>query len=158
MSNSVYGYFYTDSTEKVAEFLRTENRHLRLGIFQIHPSELYNYPAHLLPEQSEKLYCFIIGDNPESRNATYLVDGYDYAPIADIALPLKSGDRIGLLAELLHCLMTLTCDGRLYVAITDCDQIERTKNVRSRDIKEVLLNDIGTEGPPDILYCIGTGP
>jgi len=158
MSNSVYGYFYFDNTINVTEELRVSKRPTSLGLFQIHPSELYNFPPDLLPRKNTKPYCFLIGDNPSTRNATYLVDGYDYESSAGIALPLKSADRIELLADLLEDLMALSGDRRLYVAITDCDQIEKTKRIPSQEIKDELLKDIGTEGPPDTLYCLRSCP
>lgn len=159
MSYSVYGHFYTDRLGEVADLMRAHQRSMILGVFQTHVSELYNYPAHVLPKQSAQLFCFLIGDSPKTRNATYLVDGYDYDSMAEIALPRMSKERLMILAELFQSFIELTRNGRIYVAITECDPIARTKNVHSQNILDELLNDIEREGgPPDTLYCIEGNP
>lgn len=154
MSNSIYGYIYTDNPARVAESIRGSIRATTLGVFAIEPSELRNYPMQLLPQKNENLFCFLIGDSGETWNATYLIDGYDYDPSAQIELPRNSGERIELLARLLNDLIEQSCDRRMLVAVTDCDKIDEVKRIALRNLRDELIKDIGIDGPPNILYCV----
>lgn len=154
MSNEVYGYFEVPEVTDKAAYLRDLQEKIALGITQIPFSELYNFPEEILPENQDQCVAFIVGDRPGKTNTTYLTDNLDYAPGADIGLPLNGRERLGLLINLFLFLIHESSPSRFVVAITDSSQIEEIKRPNLRDFGRVIYDDFEKNGTPDCIYDV----
>ncbi|HBL47833.1 hypothetical protein [Gimesia sp.] len=124
-----------------------------LGVSLLDPSELYHFPDSHLPSASALV--FLVSDCPGIKNATNLIDGLDYAPEADIGMPLRSRDRIELILLLIESLFTDHHVSRLCIAFSDMDQIEAVIKTRQADLRKTILEDCESNiMPPCSIYDI----
>ncbi|AZK63877.1 hypothetical protein [Pectobacterium versatile] len=154
MSNDVFGYIYPspigDDYKKLTDYISN----LDIGVFRISKDELYNIPLEMIPE--DDVFAFLIGDRPDYRNATYLIDYCEYDPDSStIGFPSNPKDRLNILLNVLVDFFLIVNPDRMLVALTDSSQIERIKKIRSSEIYDVIGGDFEIyQEPPDTLYEI----
>ncbi|MDH5180068.1 MAG: hypothetical protein OEZ39_11365 [Gammaproteobacteria bacterium] len=154
MSNEVYGYLEWNHPIDSEKMLTTIQQSTNLGIERITIEELYNFPEKLLPADKDKCLPFIIGDRPGKTNSTYLIDYLDYAPEADIGLPVNGKERLMILLDFLKIMFVHSKCDRFVVAITDSSQIEESKVVSLDKMNAEIMSDFEQCAPPDCVYEI----
>ncbi|WP_113625534.1 hypothetical protein [Pectobacterium peruviense] len=154
MSNDVFGYIYPspigDDYKKLTNYISN----LDIGVFRISKEELYNIPLEMIPEGD--IFAFLIGDRPDYRNATYLIDYCEYDPDSStIGFPSNPKDRLNILLDVLSDILSIVNPEKMLVAITDSSQIEIIKTIKPSEIHEVIGGDFEIyQEPPDTLYEI----
>lgn len=154
MSKEIYGYLENPEISDGEFFLKSIEEKTGLGVSPMPVTELYNYPRSMLPLDADKSIGFIIGDKPGKINATYLIDCNDFAPHADIGLPLESKARLKLLTHLLVFMFEESKAARFMVAITDSSQIAEVKIVDIKQLEALIVADFQAFSPPDCLYSV----
>ena len=155
MSNEVYGYLEVSEMADKTELLAKLQDKTGLGVKEIPFSKLYNFPQSILPANENRYLAFIIGDRPDKENTSYLTDYMDYAPEANIGLPIKGKERLFLLIKLFTTMIHEFDSCRFVVAITECSQVEKIKIIKIQDLESVLYDDFELyEAPPDCIYDI----
>lgn len=153
MSNEVYGFIDFISPPNTPQEICSEIvSRTGLGCFEISDSELYGFPPSTCPSRTS--FVFLITDNPNSKNATYLVDYLDYSDEARIGMPLRGKDRIKMLVRVIDLLFEMHSILRVAIAITDSSQIEEIKEVKHQSMYDVLVSDCEKLAPPSILYLV----
>lgn len=155
MSNTIPGFaeFAQQPDISQQELVSRLENSSGLGVSLMDPSELYNFPDSHLP--SESALVFLISDYPRSKNATYLIDGLDFAPEADIDLPLRSRERLELILLLIESLFENYDVSRLCIAFSDMGQIEAVIKTRQADLRKTILEDCESNiMPPCSIYDI----
>lgn len=154
MSNNVYGYLYPPLSKEAEVALKSYFLKCPIHIRNIEKEELINYPEEYLPQDG----CFIfeISDGPESTNATYLIDYYEYDPDESrIGFPPDPRERLGVLLSVIFNMVTIAKSKKMVVAINECEQIENVRTVKLSDCCEVIQSDFEKfQAPPDTLYEI----
>jgi hypothetical protein len=150
MSNDVYGYVTAKEPVRTAEELNRIAEQLRLGITLVAKDELYNFPPNRMPP--EEAVCFVLGDRPGKQTADYLTDYVDYAPEANIGLPLKGRDRLQVLLAWMRQTASIEGAGLLAIAITECSEIEKEREVSLAEMDLVIEQDFQDYAPPNTLY------
>lgn len=109
---------------------------------------LEEHAGVLLPEPSSEEAIFF------ELCPTYLVDGIDYAPGAEIGLPLAWRARFSRVVEFIETVLDSGEVERLWIAISDGFDHERTVHLKVGAAREQLFQDMEEYAPPNILYCI----
>jgi hypothetical protein len=154
MSNEVYGYFEVVENLEIASILAGIQEKTGLGITQISFDELYNFPKEIISANENRCVAFIIGDGPGNTNTTYLTDYMDYAPEAEIDLPLNGKERLVLLVNLFITMIHEFSPSRFVVGITVCNQIEEIKTLKFEDLGKVIYEDFEQGESPDCIYDV----
>lgn len=103
-----------------------------IGITKIDKKYLCNYPVEFLPQGN--YFAFSISETHGYVVSSYFLDPLDYAPEADIGLPIKADERL---------------------ALCDSSQIEHIKSIKFSELSAVIYRDVKESyGPPNILYQI----
>ena len=156
MSNEVYGFAdFNDPTACPSDRVAILKRSTSLGIEEIAPNELYNFPSMYQPASNSMV--FMVTDRAGSRNATYLIDFENYSPNANIGLPVDARERLELLIAVIESLFTACTAGRVCIAVTDSSQIEECKTATPESIRSLLRADFEQLAPPCCLYIIEHG-
>lgn len=150
MSNDVYGFVRTLPERQIAvEALQSLTN---LGVRPIPASQVFGFAAEHAPKKGD--VCFLITDGPKSMNATYLVDGVDYAPRNRLTLPAKSVERLALLAEFVQRCVGHPAVELLAIAVTDSSYVEDVVQLTASAFEEQLVRDVDDTGPPDRIYLV----
>lgn len=115
---------------------------------------LINFPDEYMPQGD--CFVFDISDGPNSINATYLIDYYEYDPEgSDIGFPANPKERLDVLLSVLVDMVRTTKSKKMIVAINECEQIEHIKTMRLSECCAVIRSDFEKyQAPPDTLYEI----
>jgi hypothetical protein len=151
---SAYGYITgTESVEALARRSAELVAKSQLRLRRETTEDLHNFPPELLPPDSA--FCFSI-DEPASRGVEYLLDNRDFAPEAEIDLPVRARERIEMLVSFLETVCAeATVDG-MAIALTDCDEIGVVKRVGSAELREAIIADWTYYSPSNVLYVVDT--
>lgn len=155
MSNFVYGYAIIDNgVESVFDIKKILELKYSIGIYIIDNDELIGFPDEKLPPK--EAFKFMIGDNKKSKNAQKLIDLWDYDPDASgIELPVNGKQRLKILTDCINDLFTLFNATKVFLAITDWDELEEEKYLSRGSLYKTLLNDCDLHSPfPSCLYII----
>lgn len=155
MSLEVYGYLKNNSFLEKQELVSQIEQTTSLGFVPMPKEWLHNFPNDFLPINEKDIICFLIGDRPGKRNATYLIDFQDYDPIANIGLPTQCRERIKILVSAINFIIEISKTTIFLIAVTDSSQIEKFKRVKLSELLNTILKDFEEdETPPDCLYEI----
>ena len=155
MSNDVRGYIELLDGADLAPSINAIEQKYDIGIGAITNDELYNFPPSTLPDSNRINFIFVIGDDNQYYNASYLIDYLDYAPEADIGFPVGARDRLNILLDTLAEMFKTTNAQKMVVALTDCNQIETIKKIKLSELYDVIHADFEEyQAPPDTLYEI----
>lgn len=154
MSNAIYGFveFIKPQQIKHQELVSKLENEFGLGVSIIRSEELYNFPETYMP--GKDAFIFSLSDRPGSHNATYLVDGLDYAPEADFGLPNQSVDRLNILLDFIDSLFGKYGASRVCLAINECAQIDGIVKINRDDLRKKLMSEFEIFAPPDTLLDI----
>lgn len=159
MTNHIYGFVQPREQAESSQLLLSLSEidsQTMLGFFIENLSDLYGFPEAIKQDAKDtNSVVFYIGDNKERKEATYLIDGLDYAPEARITLPKKSNDRIELLVSFILRIAHVETVKRVFVAMTENNEIDSVIKVNWENFHNLLLGDCKVAGPPNILYIIG---
>ena len=160
MSNYVYGYLVTPNQASALEDIQHIVDSQILGFLIETQDQLFNFPAPCLPIGNDNI-VFYIADGKDTNVAQFLLDGWDYVvnpgDIWSNDLPQEARKRREILIDLLIQLVQLDQIDKLYVALTDNQEIEAVKTVFLENLRETILNDCekGNHGtPPNVLYIV----
>ncbi|MCP8467944.1 hypothetical protein NK553_28800 [Pseudomonas sp. ZM23] len=153
MSNDVCGYIEIPKFENT-NALKKYIEGIEIGVQEIKPEELFNYPEKLKP--SESSYIFLIGDRPGSKNATYLTDYYEYDPFTSTTgFPSNPTERLKILTNTLTEMFNISKTSKMVIAITDSNQVSKIKTIKIHNFERTILDDFSiNDGPPDTIYII----
>lgn len=153
MTYAVYGYIESCKISSFSAFFENLEKKTNIGIELITTAELYNFPDSLLSSFNENCAAFNIGDKPGMKYIAYLTSYDDFAPEADIELPLKGDSRLELLINFLKTMVYDADATRLVVAINNMDQIEEVQTASFRQMDFLIKKDFSLyDGPPDCIY------
>jgi hypothetical protein len=155
MSNDVRGYVsYSDEKDLISLVVSIEQKY-NIGLKSIEVNKLYNFPSSTLPSNDRRTFFFVIGDDNQYYNASFLIDYIDYAPEADIGLPVISKDRLNILLDVMSEIINNTNASKMVIALTDSCEIETIKKIKFSEMREVIHADFAAyQAPPDTLYEI----
>ena len=150
MSNDIYGYVrpvagLVVGIDKICSVTT-------LGIKPITSDDLYGFGSEFASKESDT--CFVVTDGPRKTSASYLVDGIDYVNGSPISLPVRSADRLALLADFVTGCFNEVGVGLVALAVTDSSYVEDVLHVSVEGFGAQLLSDVTDRGPPDRLYLI----
>ncbi|PIT08404.1 hypothetical protein BGI30_08870 [Snodgrassella alvi] len=155
MSNDVRGYINFLGDKNLTPLLISIEKKYNIGIKKIKADELYNFPSSILSSNNEAKFIFIIGDDNEYYNASFLIDYLDYAPEANIEFPIAAKDRLNILLDVMSDLIRIANASKMVISITECNQIEIIKRINFSEMRDVIHADFEEyQGPPDTLYEI----
>ena len=154
MSNDVLGF---------VEFLETPNDEVItcvekdsiLGIQLVERSELTTFFPEEIHPTEDRSSCFMVSDSKSSKNASYLIDGIDYAEDTEIKLPIRSKDRLELLVRDILKIYHSSSIVKMAVSLTECSQVESTVECHPDNLFEKICIDMEEASPPDIIYVLG---
>jgi len=151
MSNFVYGYVETLNLPSVIKDIEQVVVSQPLGLITRSTDSLYNFPPSLIP-QGDNVIVFFICDSKQGNTASYLLDPLDY--VADLlnGLPREARKRRELLMGLITEIFKLQHVEKLYVALTEVEEIESVATLSLEELKEVTVNNY--EAPPNVLYIV----
>lgn len=154
MSNDVYGYIEPIPGRVETALLNEYISDCSVRIQTITEKGLFNFPREMMP--ASDVFLFDIADGPNSINATYLIDYYEYDPeTSDIGFPPGARDRLNILLDTLNDMFRITNAQRMVVVIAECNQIETIRKIKISDLYNVIHADFeGYQAPPDTLYEI----
>lgn len=95
---------------------------------------------------------FSICDSKQDNTARNLLYSLDYAADLSSGLPREAKKRRELLLDLISEIFNLEQVEKLYVALTEVEEIESVATLSLEELKEVTINNY--EGPPNILYIV----
>lgn len=150
MADLVYG-FVEFCRSKDWLMLRREANRVGINILEPSQEEVSNW---LLPTPSSPLSVFFELADPGSVEAVSLVDGMNYAPEADIRLPLSWRERFSLLVDWIESVFATGEAQRMWIALSDGFEHERTTRLKLEEARAQLFQDMEEYAPPNILYCI----
>lgn len=154
MSNDVRGYIYYLGEEDLTSLIDFIEKKYNIGIKNIGINELYNFPDIMLPNK-QKQFIFVIGDDNEYFNASFLIDYIDYAPEADIGFPNIAEDRLNILFNVMSEIIKITNASKMVISLTDSCEIETIKKINFSEMREIIHSDFEAyQAPPDTLYEI----
>ena len=155
MSNDVRGYIYYLGEENLTSLIDFIEKKYNIGIKSIGINELYNFPDSMLPNTKQKQFIFVIGDDNEYFNASFLIDYIDYAPEADIGFPNIAEDRLNILFNVMSEIIKITNASKMVISLTDSCEIETIKKINFSEMREIIHADFEAyQAPPDTLYEI----
>ena len=155
MSNDVRGYIYFLGEENLTSLIDFIKKKYNIGIKSIGINELYNFPDSMLPNTKQKQFIFVIGDDNEYFNASFLIDYIDYAPEADIGFPNIAEDRLNILFNVMSEIIKITNASKMVISLTDSCEIETIKKINFSEMREIIHSDFEAyQAPPDTLYEI----
>ena len=155
MSNDVRGYIYFLGEENLTSLIDFIEKKYNIGIKSIGINELYNFPDSMLPNTKQKQFIFVIGDDNEYFNASFLIDYIDYAPEADIGFPNIAEDRLNILFNVMSEIIKITNASKMVISLTDSCEIETIKKINFSEMREIIHADFEAyQAPPDTLYEI----
>lgn len=155
MSNDVRGYIYYLGEENLTSLIDFIEKKYNIGIKSIGINELYNFPDSMLPNTKQKQFIFVIGDDNEYFNASFLIDYIDYAPEADIGFPNIAEDRLNILFNVMSEIIKITNASKMVISLTDSCEIETLKKINFSEMREIIHADFEAyQAPPDTLYEI----
>lgn len=155
MSNDVRGYIYFLGEENLTSLIDFIEKKYNIGIKNIGINELYNFPDSMLPNTKQKQFIFVIGDDNEYFNASFLIDYIDYAPEADIGFPNIAEDRLNILFNVMSEIIKITNASKMVISLTDSCEIETLKKINFSEMREIIHADFEAyQAPPDTLYEI----
>lgn len=155
MSNDVRGYIELPNKVDISASIDSIANKNDIGIGLIQINELYNFPEPTLPEKERDNFLFVIGDDNQYYNASYLIDYMDYAPEADIGFPTDAKERLNILLNTLSDMFNVTNTQKMVIALTECNQIETVKKIKFSELYDVIHADFEEcQAPPDTLYEI----
>ena len=155
MSNDVRGYIYFLGEENLTSLIDFIEKKYNIGIKNIGINELYNFPDSMLPNTKQKQFIFVIGDDNEYFNASFLIDYIDYAPEADIGFPNIAEDRLNILFNVMSEIIKITNASKMVISLTDSCEIETIKKINFSEMREIIHADFEAyQAPPDTLYEI----
>lgn len=155
MSNDVRGYIYFLGEENLTSLIDFIKKKYNIGIKSIEINELYNFPDSMLPNTKQKQFIFVIGDDNEYFNASFLIDYIDYAPEADIGFPNIAEDRLNILFNVMSEIIKITNASKMVISLTDSCEIETLKKINFSEMREIIHADFEAyQAPPDTLYEI----
>lgn len=155
MSNDVRGYIYFLGEENLTSLIDFIEKKYNIGIKSIGINELYNFPDSMLPNTKQKQFIFVIGDDNEYFNASFLIDYIDYAPEADIGFPNIAEDRLNILFNVMSEIIKITNASKMVISLTDSCEIETLKKINFSEMREIIHADFEAyQAPPDTLYEI----
>jgi hypothetical protein len=156
MSNDILGAVFTAREhERLGAHLDELSKRFALGLFTADKSDASRTLGGFVTELwSPSVTAIRITDGPRKQNATYLIDGLDYAPESNIELPIKSIDRLQLLNRLVMAIFELSAAVRLDLALMDSSQLDEIREVPLNEFSAVLTADMLKFAPPDTLYRI----
>lgn len=109
----------------------------------------------MLPNTKQKQFIFVIGDDNEYFNASFLIDYIDYAPEADIGFPNIAEDRLNILFNVMSEIIKITNASKMVISLTDSCEIETLKKINFSEMREIIHADFEAyQAPPDTLYEI----
>ncbi|OCG22467.1 hypothetical protein A9G11_07205 [Gilliamella sp. wkB108] len=153
MSNDVRGYINYSGEKNLTPLISFIEQKYNIGIKKIEINELYNFPDSMLPKSKENKFIFIIGDDNEYYNASFLIDYINYAPESDIGFPIMAKDRLNILFDVMSEIINITNVSKLVITLTDSCEIENIKKIKYAEMREVIYADFETyQAPPDTLY------
>lgn len=124
-----------------------------IGITKIDNKYLCNYPVEFLPQGN--YFAFSISETHGYVVSSYFLDPLDYAPEADIGLPIKADERLALLISILIDIVLESETKRMLLSLCDSSQIEHIKSIKFSELSAVIYRDVKESyGPPNILYQI----
>lgn len=154
MSNDVRGYIYYLGEEDLTSLIDFIEKKYNIGIKNIGINELYNFPDIMLPNK-QKQFIFVIGDDNEYFNASFLIDYIDYAPEADIGFPNIAEDRLNILFNVMSEIIKITNASKMVISLTDSCEIETIKKINFSEMRDIIHSDFEAyQAPPDTLYEI----
>lgn len=155
MSNDVRGYIYYLGEENLTSLIDFIEKKYNIGIKSIGINELYNFPDSMLPNTKQKQFIFVIGDDNEYFNASFLIDYIDYAPEADIGFPNIAEDRLNILFNVMSEIIKITNASKMVISLTDSCEIETLKKINFSEMREIIHADFEAyQAAPDTLYEI----
>lgn len=155
MSNDVRGYINYLGEENLTSLIDSIEKKYNIGIKNIGINELYNFPDSMLPNTKQKQFIFVIGDDNEYFNASFLIDYIDYAPEADIGFPNIAEDRLNILFNVMSEIIKITNASKMVISLTDSCEIESIKKINFSEMREIIHADFEAyQAPPDTLYEI----
>ena len=154
MSNDVRGYIYYLGEEDLTSLIDFIEKKYNIGIKNIGINELYNFPDIMLPNK-QKQFIFVIGDDNEYFNASFLIDYIDYAPEADIGFPNIAEDRLNILFNVMSEIIKITNASKMVISLTDSCEIETIKKINFSEMRDIIHSDFEAyQASPDTLYEI----
>lgn len=113
----------------------------------------YDLSAHYLPENLDESVLFSIHDSKSKKGAQCLLWPADYAPEADIDLPILASERQKMIVDLIESIYDLDSVFRVGVALTDSGDIDEVKYISIDSFQEILKQDFEEDdAPPNVLY------
>lgn len=152
MSKEIYGFVDLPADTPRDPFWDDLRSSTPLGLFEVSARELYGFPSDLCPGPESAI--LLVGDGPDSRNASYLLDDQDYDPKAEIGLPIQARERLALLLELLNRLFVRWNASRVVVCLTVCNEVDDVKRISRGEMFDILPADCAVESPPCLIYVI----
>ena len=154
MSNEIYGFaeFSNQPAMSYPDLVSSLEHASGLGVALIPGQELYHFPPDCQPD--EEAMIFRISDGPGIKNAEILISGLDFAPEANIDLPLQSRDRMELL---IHCLELFFSEfnvSRLCIAPVQCNEIDEIVRTSVADLRTTILEQFEILFPPTCIFDI----
>ncbi|MCX8745334.1 hypothetical protein J3U68_07925 [Snodgrassella sp. B3882] len=154
MSNDVRGYIYHLGEEDLTSLIDFIEKKYNIGIKNIGINELYNFPDLMLPNK-QKQFIFVIGDDNEYFNASFLIDYIDYAPETNLGFPNIAEDRLNILFNVMSEIIKITNASKMVISLTDSCEIETIKKINFSEMREIIHADFEAyQAPPDTLYEI----
>ena len=144
MTNLVYGFLEIDNQGNKVDYISLVQKKIKIGISEIRPFQLSNFPDNLFYEYNKNCISFCLGDKPGKNRASYLLDFIDYAKNADIGMPYKAIDRVEILIESIFSIITSLNLVRIVIALTDSCEIEELKKVKLENLKKEIISDFET--------------
>lgn len=153
MSNFVYGYLIASDMSFVAKDIKQIVEGHGLGLSIEAEDDLINFPSYYLPASNNAL-VFYIADAVGENTAQYLLESLDFVVELENGLPQNARERYELLCDVIIQIVNLKEVEKLYIALTDNQEIESVTTVSVEKLKETIINDFDYTAPPNILYII----
>lgn len=155
MNNYIFGYLAGIKCNNSNSILKKIATNYGIGLKEISPEQLFQFPHKYLPNKSETNFIFSMTDYPDSEEADYLIDYVDYAPEMQSKFPPLGKDRLLILISILQEMITQTNCSKLVISLTDSGYIYSYKSIKFNELSKTLLSDIeASQGAPDMLYEI----
>lgn len=154
MTNSVYGFIESRCIPDFEVFFNSLEKEKGLGIKPMEKNLLYGFPVEILNRFNNNCSTFIIADNPTKNYIAYLTSPYDFAPDAEIGLPVELNDRLMLLADFFKHMIDKAKASQLVFAMVDLScVIEESKIIKLEQLKDELIKDFSLcNNQPNCLY------
>jgi hypothetical protein len=156
MSNDILGAISTArGHDPLKPHLERLSKRTILGLFTVEKSIASRTLGGFVTDLwSPSVTAIRVTDGPQRHNATYLIDGMEYAPESSIGLPIRSSERLQLLSELVIAIFELNEVIRVDLALMDSSQLDEMREVKFDEFPDVLIADMRKFAPPDTLYRI----